>query len=404
MNIRERLEAFWTNQAPDQIPYAIYYNEWRHTQNDPAWLPLFEAGLGVTWHAHVVKKQPDSTVEIIETDYEENGKPCRRQTIRTPVGEVYALWEDGWQTRYHLNEPEDYRVLAYAVEHTAISPDFAPIRQLLDSGPAWTVPLIFVGRTPFQTIHVDYAGLENISMHLFECPDEIGLLYQALRRRFTTSSSSPLASPRRTTAALPSKYPSTSPRTRRTPPPSFCAPSAKPVANPKFGIRVRAKGAKRAKKKTEWWFDLPWRPSRPWRESFFSVRRFSRTVGKSFLLGEGVTKRDRKENLSRRHKDTEMRSSAVLPLGSPWLREKKSSQNCANMRDSSARRAKKRTHDVWSSHLEGECFRLFKFPPFLFFACLASFAKGWSLADSWMPKASKAAAAGGVASLNHRLL
>ena len=82
---------------------------------------------------------------------------------------------------------------------------------------------------------------------------------------------------------------------------------------------ARAKGAKHAKKKTELWFDLPWRSSR---ESFFSVRRFSRTVGKSLLLGERVIKRDRKENLSRRHKDTKMRISAVLP---PWLREKKSS-------------------------------------------------------------------------------
>ena len=112
-----------------------------------------------------------------------------------------------------------------------------------------------------------------------------------------------------------------------------------PAIKPKFGIRVRAKdlarrsrnqmarakGAKHAKKKTELWFDLPWRPSRPWRESFFSVRRFSRTVGKSFLLGEGV-----------------------------WLREKKSSQNCANMRDSSAKHAKRRTCTNWDPHPRGE--------------------------------------------------
>ena len=44
-----------------------------------------------------------------------------------------------------------------------------------------------------------------------------------------------------------------------------------------------------------------------------------------------------------------------------------------------AKHAKKRSYGVWSSHLEGECFRLLKFPPFLFFACLASFARDlWS--------------------------
>ena len=34
---------------------------------------------------------------------------------------------------------------------------------------------------------------------------------------------------------------------------------------------ARAKGAKHAKKKTESWFNLAWRSSRPWRESLFSV-------------------------------------------------------------------------------------------------------------------------------------
>ena len=36
---------------------------------------------------------------------------------------------------------------------------------------------------------------------------------------------------------------------------------------PKSGIGFRAKGAKHAKKKTELWFDLPWRALRTWRES-----------------------------------------------------------------------------------------------------------------------------------------
>ena len=72
MNIHERLEAFWSGEKPDRIPYTIYQNEWRHTKNDPAWLPLFEAGLGVTWQVPSVK-MIRKNVEFKRETYTENG-------------------------------------------------------------------------------------------------------------------------------------------------------------------------------------------------------------------------------------------------------------------------------------------------------------------------------------------
>ena len=57
MNIQERLEAFWAGERPDRIPFTIYQNEWRHTASDPAWQPLYERGLGVTWHVATVKEE-----------------------------------------------------------------------------------------------------------------------------------------------------------------------------------------------------------------------------------------------------------------------------------------------------------------------------------------------------------
>ena len=49
MNIQERINYFWEGKKPDQIPYTIYWNELRHTVDNPAWKPLFEKGLGVTY-------------------------------------------------------------------------------------------------------------------------------------------------------------------------------------------------------------------------------------------------------------------------------------------------------------------------------------------------------------------
>ena len=35
LSIQERIEAFWSGEQPDRIPYTIYQNEWKHTAADP---------------------------------------------------------------------------------------------------------------------------------------------------------------------------------------------------------------------------------------------------------------------------------------------------------------------------------------------------------------------------------
>ena len=91
VNIRERIDAFWSGERPDEIPYTIYQNEWRHTADDPAWAAMYANGLGVTWYLRSFEwKLRD--VEIVDERYVEDGKPMRRQTQRTPVGEIHATW------------------------------------------------------------------------------------------------------------------------------------------------------------------------------------------------------------------------------------------------------------------------------------------------------------------------
>jgi hypothetical protein len=43
--------------------------------------------------------------------------------------------------------------------------------------------LAFIGRSPIQSIIVDYAGLENFAMHLADFEDEVMVLYAALHRQ-----------------------------------------------------------------------------------------------------------------------------------------------------------------------------------------------------------------------------
>ena len=184
MTIHERLEAFWAGERPDVIPYTIYQNEWRHTQNDPDWIPLFEQGLGVTWGLWVYETSHTGSVEIEDKTTEENGVKIRRQTWKTPVGEIYQTWENGWHKRYLLHDENDYRVMTYIVKQAVLSPRYEKFLAEKQSIMPYGVALSTIGRTPFQTIMVDYVGSENFSYHLYDYEEEFQELYNALLEQF----------------------------------------------------------------------------------------------------------------------------------------------------------------------------------------------------------------------------
>lgn len=183
MNFRERLEAFWAGERPDQIPYTIYQWEWRHTADDPAWQSLFDMGLGVTWHLPTVTAKPNG-IEYVTDFWREQGKFIERRSIRTPVGTIYETFVDGWRTKFLLETAEDYAVMTHVFRHIRIEPIYESFRAQERDLPPHAVALIDMGRTPLQTIMVDYAGAENFAYHLYDLEAEVLELYDALLENF----------------------------------------------------------------------------------------------------------------------------------------------------------------------------------------------------------------------------
>jgi hypothetical protein len=183
MDIRERLEVFWAGERPDVIPYTIYQNEWRHTADDPAWQAMFEDGLGVTWHCPTVRSHADNVEHTVER-YKEDGLPAERRSIRTPVGTVHETYIDGWRQKFFLETAEDYAVMTYVARQTTIESAYDIFHALDASIAPHGIPLIAAGRTPLQTILVDYAGLEQFAYHLFDMQAEVMELYEALLANF----------------------------------------------------------------------------------------------------------------------------------------------------------------------------------------------------------------------------
>ncbi len=183
MNFRECMEAFWSGERPDRIPYSIYDWEWRHTADDPRWQALFDLGLGVSWHFPTFERHTPG-VEVIEETHREDGHTIVRRTLKTDFGSIYETYVDGWQRKFLLETPEDYAVMTRIVQHSDLQPAYDKfIEQEAALGPHG-VALIDMGRTPNQTILVDYVGLANFALHLFDLEAEMTALYEALLTRF----------------------------------------------------------------------------------------------------------------------------------------------------------------------------------------------------------------------------
>ncbi|TVR55570.1 MAG: hypothetical protein EA426_14900 [Spirochaetaceae bacterium] len=183
MTIRERLEAFWAGERPDEIPYTIYHTKWEDAQDDPSWAQLFEDGLGLTFKEYPFRLE-HKDLDVIQREAVENGRSVRHVTWRTSRGEISARWTDGWQEEHRLKSAEDYRVMTHIVENTEIVAEYDSFGVAEQRMQPYAVTWSMVGRTPLQEILVDYAGLESFSFHLFDYEEEVRQLYEALLEKF----------------------------------------------------------------------------------------------------------------------------------------------------------------------------------------------------------------------------
>lgn len=184
MTIHERLAAFWAGERPDRIPYTIYQWEWKDVADDPAWGPMFDAGLGVTYHVPCWHEVYPAGVERIHEQEQRDGYELFRIRFRTPLGEIFSERLEGSLTKPLLETADDYRILQWIVEHTDTLPCYDDFRATAERIQPYGVPLSFLGRTPLQTILVDFVGLEQFAFQLYDFADEMDALYAAMRRQF----------------------------------------------------------------------------------------------------------------------------------------------------------------------------------------------------------------------------
>ena len=180
---RENLIAALEGERPEWIPFTIYndFVKFAEGGHDPAWETLFRSGLALVMHPETVHWEWPG-VEHIWSDAVWEGRPARRLTLRTPRGEMTELYA-GWQQEYRLKTKEDYARMAVLVREVRLSLRPEQFLDLERRSETFGLPLAYLGRSPWQTIVVDWAGLENLSYHMAENWPEIEDLALALEEK-----------------------------------------------------------------------------------------------------------------------------------------------------------------------------------------------------------------------------
>lgn len=168
MTIRKSLEAALNGEQVKNPVYMVY--DWFVDNCRIDWQSLFDQGLGRINHATIAEYERPN-VQIVETERVQDCRVRKDITWVTKKGELHEWFVDGWRQEYLIKKPEDYEILACAFEGSKfIAKDEQFIeseKQLGDNGiTIGQIGPVGRGRTPFQAIQIDFAGLERFSIDI----------------------------------------------------------------------------------------------------------------------------------------------------------------------------------------------------------------------------------------------
>lgn len=182
LSIRKRLNQALEGRAVTKPVYVVY--DWFVINRKIDWQSLFDLGLGQINHACLIEiERPHLQIE--ETvSYDEGHKKTEVRWI-TDIGELHECTVDGWRREHLIKTPNDYKIMYRAMEDVR----FVATNKYFDESELALGELgITLGqmgqfsdlgytRTPFQTVQIDFVGLEQFSMDIsVELPELMELL------------------------------------------------------------------------------------------------------------------------------------------------------------------------------------------------------------------------------------
>lgn len=176
MTMKERILAIVKGGEVDEVPFVQYSN--LAAPNEEIWDEIGRENMGVMrWTKLYRIERPNcrETAEPIEHD----GLKGQRTVAETPRGALtqVKLFEPAYgtgATREHfVKTAEDYGALSAYLQDCVVVEDMTAfhtnVRELGEDG----VPLVSVERTPFQQLWVQWVCINDLALHMVDCPERV---------------------------------------------------------------------------------------------------------------------------------------------------------------------------------------------------------------------------------------
>ncbi len=210
LSMHDRMLAVIQGREHDRVPFAQYNIR---TDPDPSvvvglaasneeiWSVIGRDNMGIIrWgRVHVIEHPHCAfTSEPLSAD----GFQGRRTVLHTPAGDLTEekLWQPVFDApcvrRHFVSQPADYRALAAFLSDIVVRERLEDYLSLVRAvGEDGLVPL-WVGRTPFQQLWIEWVSLEDLAWHMVECPDLVeecvSLMTRNLRSLFRIIRTAPV--------------------------------------------------------------------------------------------------------------------------------------------------------------------------------------------------------------------
>jgi len=191
MTMRERMLAVVAGHEHDRVPFVQYGT--LAAANEEIWSVLGRDAMGILGWASLYRfEHPNCHFESV--DIARDGRQGIRRTLYTPVGTLteertyQPTYGVGAIRRHYVRRPEDYGALMAYLRDLVVLDNYDEIEltdhKLGDDG----LCHVAVPRTPYQQLWVEWVSLEDLALHLVDCPeivhDCISLLTEVERKVF----------------------------------------------------------------------------------------------------------------------------------------------------------------------------------------------------------------------------
>jgi len=189
MTLRDRILAVVQGREHDRVPFVQY--DGVAAPNEEVWSVIGRENMGVIrWSAVHGIETPNCRFESEELEW--NGRRGTRTTLHTPAGLlteerlIEPALGSSHVIKHYVTDPEDYQVLMAYLRDIVVREDLdhytRSLAELGDDG----LPMAAVRRTPYQHLWILLVSLEDLALHMVDCPEvmeEVMSLLAGVERR-----------------------------------------------------------------------------------------------------------------------------------------------------------------------------------------------------------------------------